>query len=146
MLQQQCEYFMDLNNQKTKLAKYVRACLVTSVVSDSVTLYPVAGQAPLSMDSLGKNTEVGCHFLLQGIFLTQGLNPCPLCLLHWQVQFFFFFFTTSTICKALFRRIGKSRSQENLITDTHTRACLGPMRHTLHSLYIFKSRNVFPHS
>ena len=23
----------------------------------------------------GKNTEVGCHFLLQGIFLTQGLNP-----------------------------------------------------------------------
>ena len=27
----------------------------------------------------GKNTAVDCHFLLQGIFLTQGLN---LCLLH----------------------------------------------------------------
>ena len=26
-------------------------------------------------DSPGKNTGVGCHFLLQGIFLTQGLNP-----------------------------------------------------------------------
>ena len=26
----------------------------------------------------------GCHFLLQGVFPTQGLNPCPLCLLHWQ--------------------------------------------------------------
>ena len=25
-------------------------------------------------DSLGQNTRVGCHFLLQGIFLTQGLN------------------------------------------------------------------------
>ena len=25
-------------------------------------------------DSPGKNTGVGCHFLLQGIFLTQGLN------------------------------------------------------------------------
>ena len=25
-------------------------------------------------DSLGKNTEVGCHALLQGIFPTQGLN------------------------------------------------------------------------
>ena len=25
-------------------------------------------------DSLGKNTEVGSHSLLQGIFLTQGLN------------------------------------------------------------------------
>ena len=26
-------------------------------------------------DSLGKNTAVGCHALLQGIFPTQGLNP-----------------------------------------------------------------------
>ena len=26
-------------------------------------------------DSLGKNTGVGCHFLLQGIFPTQGSNP-----------------------------------------------------------------------
>ena len=26
-------------------------------------------------DSLGKNTSVGCHVLLQGIFPTQGLNP-----------------------------------------------------------------------
>ena len=25
-------------------------------------------------DFPGKNTEVGCHFLLQGIFLTQGSN------------------------------------------------------------------------
>ena len=32
-------------------------------------------------DSPGKNTGVGCHFLLQGIFLTQGSN---LHLLHWQ--------------------------------------------------------------
>ena len=26
-------------------------------------------------DFPGKNTRVGCHFLLQGIFPTQGLNP-----------------------------------------------------------------------
>ena len=26
---------------------------------------------------------MGCHFLLQGIFLTQGLNPSLLHLLHW---------------------------------------------------------------
>ena len=38
----------------------------------------------------GKSTGVGCHFLLQGIFLTQGLNPdlpyCRqtlYCLSHW---------------------------------------------------------------
>ena len=29
----------------------------------------------------GKNTGVGCHFLLQGIFPTRGLNPH---FLHWQ--------------------------------------------------------------
>ena len=31
----------------------------------------------------GKNTGVSCYFLLQGIFLTQGLD---LCLLRWQVD------------------------------------------------------------
>ena len=40
-------------------------------------------------DSPGENTGVGCHALLQGIFLTQGLKPGFLCLLHWQVGFFF---------------------------------------------------------
>ena len=30
-------------------------------------------QAP--WDFLGKNTGVGCHFLLQETFLTQGPNP-----------------------------------------------------------------------
>ena len=37
-------------------------------------------------DSPGKNTGVGFHFLLQGIFLTQESNLCLLCLLHWQVD------------------------------------------------------------
>ena len=31
----------------------------------------------------GKNTGLGCHFLLQGIFPTQGSNPR---LLHWQAD------------------------------------------------------------
>ena len=34
--------------------------------------------------SPGKNTGVGCHALLQGIFPTQGSNPHLLCVLHWQ--------------------------------------------------------------
>ena len=37
-------------------------------------------------DFLGKNTGMGCHFLLQGIFPTQGLNPRLLHLLHWQAD------------------------------------------------------------
>ena len=35
-----------------------------------------------------KNTEMGCHFPLQGIFPTQGASPCLLGLLHWQVGSF----------------------------------------------------------
>ena len=35
-------------------------------------------------DSPGKNTRVGYHALLKGIFLTQGWNLSLLCLLHWQ--------------------------------------------------------------
>ena len=31
--------------------------------------------SPVHGNSLGKNTGVGCHALLQGIFPTQGLNP-----------------------------------------------------------------------
>ena len=34
-------------------------------------------------DFPGKHTGVGCHCLLQGIFLTQGLNLLPL---YWQVD------------------------------------------------------------
>ena len=40
---------------------------------------PMDGSLPGSSvhgDSPGKNTRVDCHALLQGIFLTQGLNPC----------------------------------------------------------------------
>ena len=36
---------------------------------------------PRSWKSPGKNTGVGCYFLLQGIFLTQGSSPCLLQLL-----------------------------------------------------------------
>ena len=46
-------------------------CEVASVLSDSVTLW-----AP------GKNSGVSCHFLLQGIFPTQGLNLRLSHLLH----------------------------------------------------------------
>ena len=37
-----------------------------------------------SWDFPGKNKGVSCHFLLQGIFSTQGLNLHFLCLLHFR--------------------------------------------------------------
>ena len=43
-----------------------------------------------SWDSSGKNTGVGCHALLQGIFPTQGSNPrllhCGQILHHWATR------------------------------------------------------------
>ena len=46
------------------------------------TPWALVCQTCLSMgDSPGKNTKVGCHALLRGIFPTQGLNPG---LLHYR--------------------------------------------------------------
>ena len=46
------------------------------------TLWTIAGTKLLrSWDSPGKSTGVGCHFLLQGIFPTQGSKPG---LLHYR--------------------------------------------------------------
>ena len=56
-----------------------------SLVWLCATVWTVAHQAPLSMGFPGKNTGVGCHALLQGIFLTQGLN---LRLLHCRLIFY----------------------------------------------------------
>ena len=54
--------------------------LVLSCVQFFATPWTVVCQAPPSMGFpiariSGKNTGVGCHFLLQGIFPTQGSNP-----------------------------------------------------------------------
>ena len=54
-------------------------------MSDSATLWTEAHQAPLSLEFSTKNTGVGCHFLLQEIFLMQGSN---LRLLHWWADFY----------------------------------------------------------
>ena len=51
-------------------------------MSDSLQPYGLSPTKLLCLwDSPGKNTEVGCHTLLQGIFPTQGLNPHLLSLL-----------------------------------------------------------------
>ena len=67
------------NRNKDVSAKSFQSC---------PTLYKPMDYSPpgssVHGDSPGKNTGVGCHALLQGIFLTQGSNPCLLCLLHWQ--------------------------------------------------------------
>ena len=80
---------------RAELGSFVKTqpsqCLlcVCSVTQWCLTLMWPHGLQPTRFlcpwDFPGKNTRVGCHFLLQGIFLTQELNPQPL---HWQAASF----------------------------------------------------------
>jgi len=66
---------------------YINSCswvCVLSHVQLFVTSWTVTCQAPLSMGFPSKSIGVGCHVLLQEIFLTWGSNPRLLHLLHWQ--------------------------------------------------------------
>ena len=66
---------------------HMRLC--AQLLSRVQLLWP-HGLEPASLlcpwDLPGKNTGVGCHFLFQGIFLTQGSNPSLLCPLHRQAD------------------------------------------------------------
>ena len=53
-------------------------------VAPCTTPYPARLLCPWDFPS--KNTGVGCHFLLQGIFLTQGLNWHLPVLFRWQAD------------------------------------------------------------
>ena len=61
-------------------AKLRQSCATPCNPMDSRLLCP--------WDSPGKNTGVGCHFLLQGIFPTRGSNRRLLRLLCWQAGSF----------------------------------------------------------
>ena len=84
------ENFVGLEKRSSKFenleGKHPGWCeCVYSVVSDSLRphgLQPAKLHCP--WDFPGKNTGVGCHFLLQGILLTQGSKQV-LSLLRWKV-------------------------------------------------------------
>ena len=69
------------------LLSFVSVVLRHSVVFDSLQPHILSSARLLCpWNSPSKNTRVGCRFLLQGIFLTQGSNPHLLCYLHWQAD------------------------------------------------------------
>ena len=69
---------------------YTHMCMLSrSVMSDPLRfhgLHPVRLLEFCLWNFPGKNTGVGCHFLLQRIFPTKGSNPHLLCLLQWQAD------------------------------------------------------------
>ena len=68
----------------TFLAFIVPVC---SVAQSCLTLCDPMDCSPPGSSVHVKKIGVGCHFLLQGICRTQGLNPYLLSLLHWQVDY-----------------------------------------------------------
>ena len=74
------------NHNFTQCCPRERRCCCCLVTTYPTLLQP-CGLCPSRLlcprDPPGKNTGVGCHFLLQGIFPTQRSNPH---LLHWQAD------------------------------------------------------------
>ena len=84
-----------LDQSKTELIAFsLEPLICIPCESESIVAQPFlfatprtgAHQASLSVEFSGKNTGVGSHSLLQGIFLIEGSNPG---LLHYeQIRFF----------------------------------------------------------
>ena len=79
-----------ITSTKRNLTHFSLICfLVTKLYSTvlwppwTVACQPTLPYSACSWDFPGKKIRVGCHFLLQGIFLTQGSNPH---FLHWQAD------------------------------------------------------------
>ena len=59
----------------SNIMKAYAPCLVAKLCPTLCDPITVAWQSPVHGDSPGKNTGVGCHAFLQGIFTTQESNP-----------------------------------------------------------------------
>ena len=76
MLKQKSAFLILSNFQLTPSAYPSVLCLVIqSYVTLCDSMDCSLPGSSVRMDSPGKNTRVGCHAILQGIFPTQGLNP-----------------------------------------------------------------------
>ena len=84
-----------------------------------------------SWDFPGKNTKVGCHFLLHGIFPTQGSNPCT-CIDRWIL----YHWAT---------RLGLWNTYTHTHTHTHTHngILLSHKKEWNHLIYCFKNAHLF---
>ena len=130
-----------------------------SCVQPFVIPYTVACQAPLSWNPPGKNTGVGCHDLLQGIFLTQRLNLGLLYyrwilyhLSHWwnnytlkKTQKYRYLYTEGTYCFSTVGKKGGGNVREikiSMFVFGRTRLCFS---HGKNSRVIIIQTSLFSH-
>ena len=90
---------------RTSLVRMLCVCAqsLSPVLCSPMNCKPARLLCPL--DFPGKNIGVCCHFLLQGIFPTQGTN---LCLLHWQANSLSLSHLGSYVCYVLSRSVMSS--------------------------------------
>ena len=92
-----------------RLGKEVYVC--AKLLQSCQTVYD-----PVDYSPPGKNSRVGFHALLKGIFLTQGLNTGPLCPLHCRR-----FFTPNTTWETLGKEVGHYETESrNKVLSKHT--------------------------
>jgi len=111
-------------------------CVVCSVVSDSLQprgLKPTRLLCPWSFP--GKNTGVGCHFLIQGIFPIRGSNPHLLSLLHCRQILYH-----STTWEAFLLKSSSSDTSEHTLCDY---ACLLSVTALKYSYAIVILKNIY---
>ena len=108
MLQMAPEFF---SHNPKRLIAFLLFCAVLCLVAQSCpTLcdpmnYSLPGCSVYG-DSPGKNTGVGCHVLLQGIFPTQGSNPG---LLHHRLILYHLSRQGSPFCSPTYSKMQKAR-------------------------------------
>ena len=86
--------------------------------------WTVTQQAPLSIEFYSKNYCSGLHLLLQGVFLTQGLNPHLLCqqadslsLSHVGSPYIILGWSTSLFVKLLQQNLNELSGQPNILAQ-----------------------------
>ena len=99
----------------------IPACVLScSTLSNSATPWTVSSTgSSVHGDSPGKNTGVGCHALLQGIFSTQGWNPS---FLH---------------CRQIHYHLSYQRSPTSVMNVKVAQSCptfCGPMDYRVHRI------------
>ena len=111
-----------LTTKEPRIYSGERLCVLShfTCVPLFVILWVVAHQDPLSLGFSGKNTGMGCHALLQRIFLTQEVNPSLLHLLHCRWVLYLLSPWGSPFSKNGARKTGQPQTQEwNCTTTLH---------------------------
>ena len=127
---------MEMSSSLLQCQNSMSMCLCAQLypaLCDPVDYKPTRLLCP--WDFWGKNTGVGCHFLLQGLFLTQRSNPCLLCPLHCKWTFYPMNHQRESTTKNYISNIGPV-----FPTGSHRKAFLHV---TCHLLYLQPCKNSF---